>query len=95
MVGACTAFFLPLYATSATSIEAATVPYMESNISTALNILKDIGESLTEMPYVKTIASFSIQILEIKEGSFSFPSPATAVAQLLTTALSSNKWLPN
>ena len=64
-------FFLPSYTTSATSIEAATVPYMESNISTALNILKDVGDSLTKMPYVKTIAGVSIQILEIKEVGFS------------------------
>ena len=40
------------------------------NLSTALSILKDIGESLTNIPYVKSVAGISVQILEIRDVCF-------------------------
>ncbi len=43
---------------------------IEDNLSTALSILKDVGESLTKIPYVKSVAGISVQILEIRDVHF-------------------------
>lgn len=43
---------------------------VEDNISKALHILRDVGESLTHIPYVKSVAGISIQILEIRDVCF-------------------------
>ena len=43
---------------------------VEENLSRALSILKDVGESLTNIPYVKSVAGISVQILEIRDVCF-------------------------
>lgn len=41
----------------------------DNTLSTTLKLLKDVGEALQHIPYIKAVAGISIQILEIREVS--------------------------
>jgi hypothetical protein len=50
-----------------------------TTIQTSLKVVKDIGEALEKIPYVKSVAGIAIQIMEIREVcsiSLSFAYPA-------------------